>query len=870
MERKETGSYYTKPELVDELIDSALKPVVEERVGAAESVEAKEEALLDIDVCDPACGSGAFLIAANNFLGKRLAEIRTESAYPDEQELRQARRSVVQHCIYGVDLNPMAVELAKVSLWINSAVENQPLSFLDHRIKQGNSLIGTTEELVSSGVPVDAYETSSGRDWHVGNDIRKRVRKENKNIPDSDKEVQAGLDWSSFSSEQEFVNLAEEIEALGEDSITAVERKAELYDEFEDSESLNRERLAFDVWTAAFYWPLDGSASEYPSPNTIEKVRRVVAEEFTDIDGNLGDMCARARELSETHSFFHWELEFPLVYDGGGFDCIIGNPPWETLEVKEKEFFRVKNPDISEANTQSQRKSLIEDLSDTDPELYSKFRNYEKKIENTSKFISKSGRFGLSAKGKINLYAPFTEHGLTNISSMGRCGILVPTGIATDYNTQDFFGEIISERKLVSLFDFVNKKHLFEGIPEDQRFCLLTLAGSNDKQSQFNFSFQNLSVDKSIIRESAYSLSKEQIMSVNPNTLNCPIFSSEQDKTITLEIYKDTPVLMNDMNETNTWNITYHTLFNAASDSDLFEENTLEELKSEGYELDSLNQFIKEDQTLLPVWEAKFIHQFDHRHGTFEGIPRDKRFARRAGTNEVSDSEKSNTEYEITPRYWMDAEYLNKRLSDIGWDEDWFFSFRDIVRVTSDIRVAKGTICPRYPLVHTAPILSFDCEEKPEQALVFTSLFTSLSFEFALRQSLAGAHITKYILKQLPMPEPSRIRNADIQIKGEKMNLWSTLVEYSAKLTWTSKSLNDFGKEIKCVDGPHKWDQEERIELRGIIDAAVAKLYRLDRDEFEYILDSYDALERSDQAEHGRFITKENTLEKFDQISLIE
>ncbi|MFC7116723.1 DNA methyltransferase [Natronoarchaeum sp. GCM10025703] len=137
MERKETGSYYTDPGLIDELIQSSLKPIVEDRVDDDASTEVQERQLLDISVCDPASGSGAFLIAANNFLGQKLAEIRSESLYPDEQTVRQARRSVVQHCLYGVDLNPMAVELAKVSLWINSAVADKPLSFLDHRIKQG-------------------------------------------------------------------------------------------------------------------------------------------------------------------------------------------------------------------------------------------------------------------------------------------------------------------------------------------------------------------------------------------------------------------------------------------------------------------------------------------------------------------------------------------------------------------------------------------------------------------------------------------------------------------------------------------------------------------------------------------------------------
>ena len=130
--RKTSGSYYTNPRLIDELIKSALKPVFEDRVSKATE---KEKALLSIKVCDPACGSGAFLIAANNFLGKELAKLRTNQPEPSDKEIKKATRDVLQHCIYGVDLNPMATELAKVSLWINSCVEDMPLNFLDHHIK---------------------------------------------------------------------------------------------------------------------------------------------------------------------------------------------------------------------------------------------------------------------------------------------------------------------------------------------------------------------------------------------------------------------------------------------------------------------------------------------------------------------------------------------------------------------------------------------------------------------------------------------------------------------------------------------------------------------------------------------------------------
>lgn len=326
IERKETGSYYTDPELVQELVTSALKPVVDDRLENTEDTkEEKERALLDIAVCDPACGSAAFLIAATNYLGKRLAQIRGGTEFPPEEDIRTARRSVLQHCIYGVDLNPMAVELAKVSLWIDSAIKDKPLNFLDHHIRCGNSLVGASDELVSKGLPEGAYETSSGRDWHVGNDLRKRVRDENK-------KVAKGADNHSLANFKaglkDQASLIEQLSEIEDHTVEDVERKEELYSELREGETFQREKRTLDVWTSAFFWPMRrGETAEYPTPETIDQVRRRSGDELSP---DLQQMVNRAQEIAEEHRFFHWELEFPEVFSGeeAGFDCILGNPPF--------------------------------------------------------------------------------------------------------------------------------------------------------------------------------------------------------------------------------------------------------------------------------------------------------------------------------------------------------------------------------------------------------------------------------------------------------------------------------------------------------------------------------------------------------------
>jgi hypothetical protein len=423
---------------------------------------------------------------------------------------------------------------------------------------------------------------------------------------------------------------------------------------------------------------------------------------------------------------------------------------------------------------------------------------------------------------------------------------------------------------LVSLFDFVNKKKLFQGIPADQRFCLLTLAGESQQITQFNFSFLNTSVNMLNEDEREYSLSKSEIKKINPNTLNCPIFDSSRKKDITISLYDETSVLINEEEETNTWGIKYHTIYNMASDSDLFEDNTLEELQRQGFDLGMDGIFRDVSETYLPVWEAKFIHQFDHRFGTFEDIPPEKRFQRRAGTKRVTEEEKEDPDYEIIPRYWLEESIFNDKKSDLGWSRDWIFAFRDIVRVTSDARIAKGTICPMHPFVHTAPVLTFNSNEPAKRALQFTCIFTSFSFEFAMRQSVGGAHLTLYILKQLPMPKPGELDDTQVSIDGREASASHYLTKFGKQLTWSSHSLDGLGDDLNDAKGPYEWDEDQRQQTRATVDALVAKLYGLSKDDFRYILDDYDTLKSQEMDREGKFISKEKRLGAYDRVEIVD
>jgi len=252
-ERKTTGSYYTRPELVQELIASALEPVLAQRLASAgRAAAAREAALLAIRVCDPACGSGHFLLAAARRLGRELARIRAGDDEPSPAQFRHAVRDVIRRCIFGVDLNPLAVDLCKLALWIEGHAAGLPLSFLDHHIRCGNALVGATRALVAQGIPDEAYRPIHGDEKGIAAALRKRNRTE-RDAYTRDRAVQERM----FADEPTDAPLARALAALDDlpdESVAAVRARAARYAEVRRAHL--RERARYDLWTAAFFQPL--------------------------------------------------------------------------------------------------------------------------------------------------------------------------------------------------------------------------------------------------------------------------------------------------------------------------------------------------------------------------------------------------------------------------------------------------------------------------------------------------------------------------------------------------------------------------------------------------------------------------------------
>ncbi len=328
-ERKKTGSYYTADVLVKLLLDSTLDPVLD----AAEARNPNDPAseILKLSIIDPACGSGHFLLGAARRAAGRIAKHRSPGA-PSQAEFQHALREVVSHCIYGVDRNPMAVELCRVALWIEALESDKPLAFLDNHVRCGDSLIGVFDyEVLAQGVPDEAYKPLTGDDKEVAKAYAKfnRQGREGK--------VATGL-FAEFRAPTDLVAGATAVFTMPEDSLEQVAAKRDAFENMQIRDSWLQLKTASDSYITAFFAPKTGAVpsvadiADAPVPLT-EHVWMVVRG--SSLSPSMEESVdATARRIGA----FHWPMQFPHVFAKGGFDVVIGNPPWERIKLQEQEF----------------------------------------------------------------------------------------------------------------------------------------------------------------------------------------------------------------------------------------------------------------------------------------------------------------------------------------------------------------------------------------------------------------------------------------------------------------------------------------------------------------------------------------------------
>lgn len=841
-ERKTSGSYYTPDSLVQCLLDSALDPVVEAALVGKTGVEA-EHALLTLKVCDPAVGSGHFLVGAAHRLARHLARVRAQAegdSEPSPLLYQAALREVIGRCLYGVDVNPMSAELCRVNLWLEALEPGKPLSFLDHHIRVGNSLLGTTPALIAEGIPDAAFKPITGDDPAFCREYKKQNQKERKSLT-RDLFGHEPAPWERMG---DLAAAMVDLEALDDDTVAGIQAKQARYAELVQEAGYLHGQLLADAWCAAFVWKKCKEPNR-PYPVLDDLLRKIEQNPFQCPPWMQEEIGRLARQ----YQFFHWHLAFPEVYAQGGFDAVLGNPPWEHTELKEKEWFAERCPEIANAATGAKRKAMIQKLQTEMPELWTEFAKASRHHEGQSHFLSNSGHYPFCGRGRINLYAVFAERMRNQLNATGRMGCVLPSGIATDDTTKFYFQDVVGKKSLVSLFDFENKG-IFEGVHSSYKFCLFTAGnGEQPTTDAADFVFFAHGVEDLREPERRFTLSPQEIALLNPNTRTCPIFRSRRDAELTKAIYRRVPVLIKEgPPEVNTWGIKFKQgLFNMTSDSHLF--RTREQLEGEGWQLVG-NVFEQDGERYLPLYEAKMIHHFDHRWATYE---------RNSDTRDVALAEKQQADFPALPRYWVPESDVEMALTG-KWSRKWLVGFRDICRSTDERTVIIG-LMSIVAVGHTCPIIFPGCEAV--EAGLFVASLCTFANDFIARQKIGGTHLTYGYFNQFPvLPPTTYTRPCPWSGNGETLRDW--LLPRVLELTYTAWDLEPFAQDCGFNGPPFRWDEARRFLLRCELDAAFFHLYGIERDDVAYIMDTFPIVKRKDEAAHGSYRTKDTILEIYD------
>ncbi|MGH7085054.1 MAG: Eco57I restriction-modification methylase domain-containing protein, partial [Acetobacteraceae bacterium] len=411
----------------------------------------------------------------------RLARARTGGlSSPDEY--RHALRDAARACLYGVDRNPFAVELAVVALWIETVDPGKPLGFLDANIRCGDSLLGLYDlAALAEGVPDAAYKPLTGDDKPTAKYFSQRNRDERKGQAD----LLHGGRKLPAAAKLAAALLA--MRALPEDSPDEIAAKRERWKELQSGPLTHARGEAADLYIASFLLPKTGgppALGREPMVPTTGDVWRALA-------GRQGHppMVARAVDASRAERAFHWPLEFPDIFLRGKFDVVLGNPPWEVMQLGEEEYFAQRLPDIA-GLAGATRKRAIAELATERPSIFAEYEADKRLFEASAEFARSSGRFDRTAKGKINTYALFAELFSMLASPRGRAGVIVPTGIATDATTAPFFAALIEGKRLFALHDFQTGMGFFDRIGHARfKFCLLTVGARQTGPERPSFSF---------------------------------------------------------------------------------------------------------------------------------------------------------------------------------------------------------------------------------------------------------------------------------------------------------------------------------------------------------------------------------------------
>lgn len=908
--RKNSGSYYTHDDLVKLILREALAPLASERIAAFDAAITQAargnrylseqqiniitacdpaEALLKLKVCDPAMGSGHFLVSLVDDLADRILEqladapikameagiahyqspIARDIVLLRERILAQAtqgnwainpallddrhlvRRMILKRVVHGADKNPMAVELAKLALWLHTFTVGAPLSFLDHHLRCGDSLYGER---------LGTVRRDLARLGSLFNDAQV-----------------SGLLLAA--------QTLGEINAISDIDLREVERSRSLMEQAYDA--LDGLKRVFDVWQA-LRWiaPLDAprrlrgekhrAAVELLSGRyrltlmeMLSGAGRVQSDDEA-VDAQVNELLDECRALARSEGFLHWELAFPGVWPNpgstapGGFDAVIGNPPWDRMKLQEVEWFADRKPEIALQTRAADRKRMIDDLKRNGDPLAEDYALASHRAEDGARVARDCGEFPMLSGGDINLYSLFVERSAMLVAPGGTVGLLTPSGIAGDKGAADFFRSLSTTGRLAALFDFENRRVFFPDVHASFKFCALIFGGGQRQFTETRCAFYLHEVASLNRDEFLIELGASDFSAVNPNTGTAPIFRSRRDAELTTRIYREHPVLVRHTwqeernartgevalvrgDDQRAYPVRYSTMFHMTNDSSLFRsESWLNE--SGGYKIAS-NRWRCEGVDYVPLYEGKMVQAYDHRAASVVVNP--ENLHRPAQPLASSEEQHADPAWLPNSQFWVPLPEVSNRYSG-----EWVLGFKEISAPTN-MRTMIAVVMPLAGFGNKVPLLlpGGDAVDYASCAATLLANLNAQAFDFVCRQKLQGQTLNLYIVEQLPVIDQSRF--AEAMGGGTVADLIHREVLH---LSYTAHDLAPFARDLGYDGSPFIWNAEDRRHRLARLDALFFRLYGLSREEAEYVLDTFPIVREADEAAFGRYRTKDLVL----------
>jgi len=634
-QRKSTGAYYTPKVIADYLVREALGPQVEGKSSTE---------MLEIAVCDPAMGSGGFLVSATEFLGNAYYEalVREGSCDPESDRADvdriEAKRIVAERCIYGVDVNPMAVELAKVSLWLTTLSYDRPLSFFDHHLRCGNSLLGAP-------LRDEAGDLSAARIQFVPqaafNNVDREARKEEKarlkavaarNAAQL-RVIERGGGVGMFGLDlhaplHEYAQARRELSAddptqSAQDAVERIRAKERQLRDLTQNPAAPFSRLKeiCDLWMAPWFWPYDAEVDP-PTTDDLQSLSDDIWQQRETPDARRRLQREVAAVVARDVRFFHWEIEFPEVFERGGFHAVVGNPPWETLSPKTQEFFA--NYDLGFRGYGKQKAVSVMKRLREQTAVDSEYRRYVRERYQQSNFLRESTVYPWCTVdgGNVDFFRIFVERDFASLRPHASMGVALPSSLYTNSNCRTLRSSLMRSGRIRALIVNQNERFAFpihhsmkivllvadRGVPTDHINVLFAVGKDQDNEMRA-LSLRDLEAILAAPTAHLFDLSIELIRGLSPDTLALLEVHDVADVAL-LEHLCRVGIPFGD-----AWEPQYCVELHMTGDSDLFVERA--ELERMGASFDGMRWRHPAEGEFWPVVEGKHIYQYEFPIGEF-------------------------------------------------------------------------------------------------------------------------------------------------------------------------------------------------------------------------------------------------------------